>query len=155
MIQETINSLKGELTGMLTQKTGITPDKANASVDIAKDDIVSGLKKEASNGNISGLMGLLKGGSTSGNPIVTSIVNQYAGSLIAKLGLPESVSKQAAAFAIPFILSKRQGKTAGKSDTDIAGMLGGDLGGGMGDMLKKGLGGLGGLGGGLGGLFGK
>jgi hypothetical protein len=34
-------------------------------------------------------------------------------------------------------------------------MLGGDLGGGMGDMLKKGLGGLGGLGGGLGGLFGK
>jgi hypothetical protein len=152
MIQATINSLKGELTGMLTQKTGLTPDKASASVDIAKEDIASGLKKEASNGNISGLMGLLKGGNTTGNPIVGNIINQYAVSLITRLGLSETVSRQVAAFAIPFILSKLQGKTAGKSDGDIAGMLGGDPGGGMGDLLKKGLGG---LGGGLCGLFGR
>jgi hypothetical protein len=151
MIQDLVNSMKGELTGMLTQKTGLTPDKAGASVDIAKDSIANGLKNELTGGNISGLMGLLKGGSTSGNPIVTNLVNQYAGSLIAKLGLPESVSKQVATFAVPFILSKIQGRTAGKSDTDIAGMLGGDLGG-VGDLLKKGVGG---LGGGLGGLFGK
>ena len=155
MIQETINSMKGELTGLLTQKTGLTPDKAGASVDIAKDDILSGLKKEATGGNVAGLMGLLKGGSATGNPIVTNIVNQYAGSLITKLGLPESMSKQVATFAIPFILSKLQSKTAGKSDGDLASMMGGDLGGGMGDLLKKGLGGMGGLGGGLGGLFGK
>jgi hypothetical protein len=151
MIQDLVNSMKGELTGMLTQKTGLTPDKAGASVDIAKDSIANGLKNELTGSNISGLMGLLKGGSTSGNPIVTNLVNQYAGSLIAKLGLPESVSKQVATFAVPFILSKIQGRTAGKSDTDIAGMLGGDLGG-VGDLLKKGVGG---LGGGLGGLFGK
>lgn len=151
MIQETINSMKGELTGLLTQKTGLTADKAGPAVDIAKDDILSGLKNEASSGNVSGLMSLLKGGNTAGNPIVTNMVNQYAGSLITKLGLPESVSKQVATFAIPFILSKFQSKTAGKSDSDIAGMMGGDLGGGMGDILKKGLGGLGGLGG----LFGK
>jgi hypothetical protein len=152
MIQETINSLIGELTGLLTQKTGLTPDKANASVDLAKEDIATGLKKEVSNGNIAGLMGLLKGGSTSGNPIVNNLINQYAVSLIAKLGLPEPVSRQVAAFAIPFILSKLQGKAAGKSNTELAGMLGGDMGGGMGDLLNKGLGG---LGGGLGGLFGK
>jgi hypothetical protein len=152
MIQETINSLKGELTGLLTQKTGLTADKADASVDLAKENITSGLKKEVSNGNISGLMGLLKGGNTGTNPIVTNLINQYGGSLIAKLGLSEPVSRQVAAFAIPFILSKLQGKTSGKSDGDIASMLSGDLGGGMGDLLKKGLGG---LGGGLGGLFGK
>jgi hypothetical protein len=145
MIQDLVNSVKGELTGMLTQKTGLAPDKAGASVDIAKDSIANGLKNELSSGNISGLMGLLKGGSTTGNPIVTNIINQYAGSLISKLGLPESVSKQVATFAVPFILSKIQGKTAGKSDTDIAGMLGGDLGGGLGNLLGKGLGGLGGL----------
>ncbi len=152
MIQETINAVKGELTGLLTQKTGLTPDKANASADLAKDEIVNGLKKEASSGNISGLMGLLKGGNMAGNPVMTNIINQYAGSLITKLGLPDNVSKQVATFAIPFIMSKLQGKTAGKSEGDIASMLGGDLGGGVGDMLKKGLGG---LGGGLGGLFGK
>lgn len=151
MIQETINSMKGELTGLLTQKTGLTADKAGPAVDLAKDNILSGLQKEATGGNIGGLMSMLKGGNTAGNPIVTNIVNQYAGSLISKLGLPEAMSKQVATFAIPFILSKFQSQTAGKSDGDIASMLGGDLGGGMGDMLKKGLGGLGGLGG----MFGK
>jgi hypothetical protein len=152
MIQETINSMKGELSGLLTQKTGLTADKAGPAVDLAKDNILSGLKQEAAGGNIGGLMSLLKGGNTAGNPIVANIVNQYAGSLIAKLGLPEGISKQVATFAVPFILSKLQSSTAGKSDGDIAGMLGGDLGGGMGDLLKKGLGG---LGGGLGGMFGK
>jgi hypothetical protein len=139
MLTEIINSFKGELTQNLTQKTGLTPDKASESVNLAKQEVVNGLNQEASSGNISGLLDLFKGGQDiMRNPIAGNIMNQYAGSLITKLGLPESVSRNVSAMVIPFILNQIQSRTANRPANEVADLMGNEFGG-LTGMLSKGL----------------
>lgn len=147
MISNIIESLSGELTNHLTQKTGISSAKVSDSVIIAKDDIVDSLKSEAASGNINGLLDLFRGKQAVGsNPIVMNIINKYAGSLITKLGLPETVSRAAATYIIPFIFNQFISRTKSSSmkEGELFDLLGSEVGGfsfilknGLGDELNK------------------
>lgn len=146
MLESLINSVKGQLTGELQNKFDLQPDTANKSVDLAKENLTDGLKKEASSGDFSGIMDILKGnkGATE-HPAMNSMIGNYVNDLSTKLGIPEQVAKQVGPYAMSFLMNKFSGKVQneGMSKAGILGMLGG----GLTDNVTKGLGNK------LGGLF--
>lgn len=150
MIADIISSFKGDMISNLTSKFGIGPDKAESSVDIAKDNVTATLKSEAAKGNFAELKSALSGNQTGAqNGVVNKIIQNYMGDLTAKLGLSSSQSSSIANFVIPFIFNKIAGKTKSEGEMDesnILSMLGG------GDAIKNIKEGIGDK---LGGLFGK
>ncbi|MEK6482221.1 DUF937 domain-containing protein [Catalinimonas sp. 4WD22] len=151
MLDQIINSLKGELAKKFTGEFGMQEDKVDDAVGIAKDDIFETVKDEVGRGNLGGLMSLFQNKEQIGsNPIVTNIIKKYAGDLGSKLGLDPSLSSTIANFAIPFILGRfiSTAQEKGVDQASLMSMLGGSgQGKDMGDMLK------GQFGDSLGGLF--
>jgi hypothetical protein len=142
MLENIINSVKGQLTGELQNKFNLNPTQADQSVDLAKENVQAGLQKEAAGGDVSGIMNMLKGQAASGNhPAVAGMVNNYVSQLTTKLGLPAGVASQVGPFVIQFIMGKLSGKAASgeMNQNDLMGMLGGGLKdklpGGLGDKL--------------------
>ncbi|OKL42233.1 hypothetical protein [Pontibacter flavimaris] len=135
MIENIINTIKGQLTGELQSKYNLEPEKANQSVDLAKDNVVNELKQRAGSGDMGGLMDVFKGNKAPADSSATnSIINKYVGDLTSKLGIPAGVANQVAPFVINFIMQKIQGQaSAGNlNETDL---LGGLTGGGLKDKL--------------------
>ena len=142
MLNDLINSVKGQLTGELQNKFQLQPDTANKSVDLAKDHLENGLKNEATSGNFGGIIDVLKGNkSATEQPAVNKMIGKYVNDLSTKLGVPETIARQVGPFVISFVMNKLSGKVS--SEGDLMGMLGG----GLKDKLP------GGLGDKLGGLF--
>ncbi|MFD2248435.1 hypothetical protein [Pontibacter ruber] len=142
MLENIINSVKGQLTGELQSKFNLNPTQANQSVDLAKENVETGLKQQAAGGDIGGIMNMLKGGpSTAGShPAVGGIINNYVHDLSIKLGIPAGVASQVGPYVIQFIMGKLSGKVSSgeTSQSDLMGMLGGlggKLPGGLGDKL--------------------
>ncbi|MCX2739434.1 hypothetical protein [Pontibacter anaerobius] len=132
MIENLINNLKGELTGELQNKFNLQPDTANKSVDLAKDNVLHELKQRTG-GDMGGLMDVLKGKKAPADSSATnSIINKYMGDLTSKLGIPESVAKQVAPFAINFIMQKIGAQSGSLNESDLLGDL---IGGGLKDKL--------------------
>jgi hypothetical protein len=147
MIDSVISSLKGELSSKLTSQFGLSSDKVEPSVNLAKDNVKEGLLSEAKKGNFSDIKNLLSGNQAQSSGIVNNITNNYIGDLTSKLGIPSSMASSVGNFVIPFIMQKLGQTTQGQNldQASIMSMLGG------GDALKN----LGGLGGKLGGMFGN
>ncbi len=141
MLENIINSVKGQLTGDLQSKFNLSPDQANQSVDLAKDNMANGLRKEASGGDFGGIMNMLKGGqaTTASHPAVNSMTQNYIHDLAAKVGIPAGVASQIGPYVMQFLMSKLSGKVnSGEvGQQDLMGMLGG---GGLKDKLPGGLG---------------
>ncbi len=146
MLENIINQVKGQLTGELQDKFHLQPDTANRSVDLAKENLMEEVKSRATSGDVNGVMNMLKNNGGTGTSGVDSMISKYVSDLTSKLGVPESIAKQVAPFAISFIMQKVSGKMASDNlgQSDILGSL---VGGKIKDTLGKGLGGK------LGGLF--
>lgn len=140
MLENIINEVKGQLTGELQNKFQLQPDTANRSVDLAKDNLVDELKQRAGSGDLGSFMDVLKGnkGATESSA-VNSTIQKYISDLTSKVGIPESIAKQVAPFAINFIMQKVSGKmaTEGLGQSEILGSL---VGGKIKDTLGKSLG---------------
>lgn len=109
MIDQIINSLKGELTSKLVSDYNIEDKNVDQAVDVAQKSIMETVQGEVGRGNISGLLSMLQDkDQVAANPIVTHMIRKYAGDLGAKLGLEPSVAASIANFAIPFIIGKFQ-----------------------------------------------
>jgi hypothetical protein len=135
MIENLINNMKGQLTGELQSKFNLEPDKANQSVDLAKDNVVNELKQRAGSGDMGGLLDVLKGTKAPADSSATnSIINKYVGDLTTKLGIPQNMANQIAPFAINFIMQKIGGQ-AGAGNLKESDLLGGLMGGGLKDKL--------------------
>lgn len=137
MLENIINQVKGQLAGELQDKFQLQPDTASRSVDLAKKNMLHEVKSRATSGDVSGVMNMLKGGQ--GASGTDSIISKYVGDLTSKLGIPESIAKQVAPFAISFIMQKVSGKMASDNlgQSEILGSL---VGGNIKDTLGKGLG---------------
>jgi len=109
MIDQIINSLKGELSSKLVSDYNIEDKNVDQAVDVAQKSIMETVQGEVGRGNISGLLSMLQDkDQVAANPIVTHMIRKYAGDLGAKFGLEPSVAASIANFAIPFIIGKFQ-----------------------------------------------
>lgn len=147
MFTDIINNMKGQLTGELQSKYNLEPEKANKSVDLAKDNLMDEMKNRASSGDFGGIMDVLKGskGPTE-SAAVNSSIERYVGDLTDKLGIPKSIANQVGPFVMTFIMNRLSSKVTseGMGQSDIMSSL---IGGGIKDSITKGIGGK------LGGMF--
>ncbi|MEL7001120.1 MAG: hypothetical protein AAFN93_00135 [Bacteroidota bacterium] len=144
MLDQILSSVKGELSSKMTE-LGLPSDKADDAVAIAKDDVLDVFKKEATGGNMAGILNLFNGKESIGSSsLVSSLVTQYGGSLISKLGLNPTTANMIAKFSIPFIMNKINDDSPddGIGESGLAKMIGGGIMDSLGDSLKDKLGGL-------------
>lgn len=147
---EQITKLVEQISSSEVAKGAITSDLTSAVTKETGDSIINGLKDSVSSGDISGLTSLLSGSASNiaSNPIVSGMVGNLATSLIAKLGLPESVADSFASGVVPQVISAIVAKIqGGESGFDLSNILSGLGGGGAQDLLGSLLGGKEGLGG--------
>jgi len=148
MLDQIMNLAKSQ-AGEYLQKSDVelNDEQISGVQDAAQESIVDGLKGELMSGNISGLTGMLTGGSSgiTGNPIVQKIIQMFGGSLVSKVGLGSGVATGLASGMIPNIIgtisSKFSSEDKGDAAFDLAALSGLAGGGGVGDMLKGAIGG--------------
>jgi len=140
MLENIINNMKTQLTGELQSKYNLEPDKANRSVDLAKDNLLNEVKHRAGSGDMGGLLDVLKGSKgLAESSAVNQVIRNYVGDLTRKLGIPDTMARQIGPFVITFVMNKLSGQVGagGAGQGDLLGSL---LGGGLGSSLGKGLG---------------
>ena len=160
MLDKLMDSIGGDVIKTLTEKTGISTDQAKEVLPIATNTLQSGLMKEVTDGNISGILGMFnsQGDGMTNNPIFKMIQQQFVGNLMSKMGLPESLAGMVSGSGLNSIIGGLAGKMGGGDSGEVTkdsmmSSLG--LGGGLEDMAKGLLKGqLGDKLGGLGKLFG-
>jgi hypothetical protein len=161
MLDTLIDSVKGQVIGAITEKTGLDVDQAQRSIPVAKESVTEGVTAAITGGNVGGILDMLKSAAGSGgtgnliqNTVYKGIAAQFISKVTSALGIPESMAQQVASVALPMILSKLGGaaQSAGDSDEidqrsvlEAMGLDAGSLLGKAGGELGKKLGGLGGL----------
>lgn len=151
MLNSIMTSLKGDLLPQLTSQFGLSSDKAESSIALAKDNVAGGLSSEVSKGNFGAVQNMFsEGSSAQGHPLASNITNNYIGDLTSKLGLSNAQSTSIANFIMPMIFQKLGMQMKGQGKEGIMSMLGGM--GGKGSVMDKLPGGLGGK---IGGMFNK
>ena len=142
MLDQLMDSLKGEVISNITSKAGISADQAQNILPIASETLQSGLLKEVTGGNMAGILGMFNSGSgLADNPIFSSLKGMFLKNIMAKAGLPESVAGLVAGSGMESIIGGLAGKLGGSgavSEDSIMSNLGlGGGGGGIADMAKN------------------
>ncbi len=140
MIKNLINeALSANGTAMLDD-LGLSSDKQDKAIDLAKDSVLGGLTQSFQSGNIGEITKAFSGGSSSS--LVQSIISTYGSRLTSKLGLNESLAKTISTTIIPMVfnyIGKKEDAPT-ESNEDVKGLLSDLVGSGIkdkvGGMLK-------------------
>jgi hypothetical protein len=160
MLENLIQLVKENAAEAITNNSAIPNSSNESAITDTATSIFEGLKSQVQDGNMGGLIDIVKNsGSVSAiasNPIVQNIVKSLASSLAAKYGVDAASSNGIASDIVPNVLSQLISKAKDPNDSsfDLQGVmssLGAKLD--LGTIMSM-AGGGGGLLGGLGKLFG-
>lgn len=142
MYDQILDLVKNQLGTDPQVAEAIPPGQTEAVHQEVAHQLTQGLASQSQMpGGIGGLLSMLQGGLTSGNPIGSAIEGSVVSSLGSKFGLSPAITGAIAA-ALPALLQKFAHKANDPNDNSISI-----------DSITKSLSGLTGGGGGLGGLF--
>lgn len=147
MIDDIINSLKGELGGSLMEKFGLDSSQKDQAMDITKETITEKISGAATGGGLSGIMNLFSSNDNDddGNSMLDDITSSLSGKFSSQLGIDSDKSGGITSMIMEKVTSMFGDKLGGNFEIgDLLGMIGGGKSGGIGGLLGK-----------LGGLFGK
>jgi hypothetical protein len=148
MLQDIINQTADGLLSDLKGKFGLDEAKANETLGISKDSLISSLGKEVASGNLDGILNMLNAGSGAQNTeVFKNLMEGLNSSYISKLGISPEMASRIGNVVLPMILSAISGAKSGElGKIDLMKMLGEGFGGSLmdkaGDLLKGGLGNL-------------
>lgn len=148
MLQDIINQTADGLLSDLKGKFGLDEAKANETLSISKDSLISSLGKEVASGNLDGILNMLNAGSGAQNTdVFKNLMEGLNSSYISKLGISPEMASRIGNVVLPMILSAISGAKSGElGKIDLMKMLGEGFGGSLmdkaGDLLKGGLGNL-------------
>lgn len=145
MIDQLIKLVQQNAGEAIVNNSAIPNQFNGAAVESVAQQIMSGLKGQASQGNIQELTSMFKGGNLgalASNPVVSQIISKVAGDFAAKFGVSPQTAQSIAAGLIPTVMSQFVNKTndPGDKDFDLQDMLRGFTGNSglnMGDLLGK------------------
>ncbi len=146
MIDDIINSLKGELGGSLMEKFGLDSSQKDQAMDITKETITEKISGAATGGGLSGIMNLFSANDNDaeGNSMLEDITSSLSSQFSSKLGVDSEKSGGITSMIMEKVTAMFGDKLGKNFEIgDLLGMLGGNSGG-IGGMLGK-----------LGGMFGK
>ncbi|WP_375561636.1 hypothetical protein ACE193_03545 [Bernardetia sp. OM2101] len=153
MLDDLLKLAQGQLGTQLTQEAGLSEDQVSKTADVAKDSFLTQMASEAMSGNLPQLLDIFNGkaSTTTANPMVMRLVDQFGGDMMEKMGVSKETAAMVSNMVIPFVMSKIGSPETGKADD--AGSMMSQLGLDNLDNIGGMLGGLLGKKGGLGGLF--
>ena len=142
MINNILQTLKGELAGKLAGQSELSSDKAEEASSTITNTVKDEITSKAEKGQFDDIMSLLgKGGAASG--FAGNLESKVAQNLAARVGIPQNVASKIASFAVPFVVNKLGDFTSSKGKDNKEGiqeMLGGLGLGSLKDKLPGGLG---------------
>lgn len=146
MIEDLINGLKGQLSEKLQSEEGVSPTQVDGIMDVVKDVSQEKIGGELLSGNLGGVMSLFSDAPNTqeADSLQTSLTSGIMEGLIGKLGFDKSKASSIVNTVLPVLINLFTDKNKETPDGDassLTGLFGGD-GGGLGGMVKKGLGGL-------------
>ncbi len=119
MFDQILDLVKQHLGGNSQLSSAIPAGQADAVHNEIANQVTHGLARQASSqGGVGGLLSMLQGGMSSGNPITSAIEGGLTSSLGSKFGLPPAVTGMIAG-ALPGILQKFAHKAADPNDSSI------------------------------------
>ena len=146
MIEELINGLKGQLSEKLQSEEGVSPTQVDGIMDVVKDVSKEKIGGELLSGNLGGIMNLFSDESNTqeADSLQTGLTSGIMEGLIGKLGFDKSKASSIVNTILPVLISFLTDKNKETPSGDASALSGlfGDDGGGLGGMVKKGLGGL-------------
>ena len=138
-----------ELLSQLAGKFNLDSEKSGEVLNVATESVQNDLLAEVTSGNLSGILSLFNGESSSTAGLLSEkITGSLAQNLLNKVGIKNEIAIKVAQFVIPFIVEKISQKkpsggfTSGGVTDLITGSLGDQLQNKAADLLKGGLGGL-------------
>jgi hypothetical protein len=157
MIDQLLSSVKGMVGEQLAGKVNFDQTQLEKTMEVTKESVLGGLKKEALGGNVSGILNLFNGKDVANNenPIVSSVSNMFVVKAIEKLGVNAETAMSLSNTVVPLVMQKFASKDEtgeAKSELELMDLIGFSADSDMKELvsgyLKKGtdlLGGLGGL----------
>ncbi len=144
MLDDLLQLAQGQLGTQLQEEAGLSSSQVGETVDVAKNSFLTQMASEALSGNLPQLLDIFNGkaSTTTANPMVMRLVNQFGGDMMEKMGVSKETAAMVSNMVIPFIMSKIGSPETGSAEDE-------------GSMMSKlGLDNLDNIGGMLGGLFG-
>ena len=94
MIDDIINSLKGELGGSLMEKFGLDSNQKDQAMDITKETITDKISEATSGGGLSGIMNLFSSNDNDdeGNSMLEGITSTLSSKFSSQLGVDSEKS---------------------------------------------------------------
>lgn len=146
MFEQIMSLVKGQVMDKVDGISGIPEDKKDATVETTTHSLLDGLKKYATAGNISQLVSMFGGGSSSAetNSLTSSLESNVVTALAQKVGLSPVVAQTIASKVIPAVMSLLKKKVGDDNEPgfnletlvgSLAGKDKGSSGGGVMDML--------------------
>jgi uncharacterized protein YidB (DUF937 family) len=122
MFSETV---KDQLEDKIMESIGMDADKADKTVKVGTETILSGFTDELMSGNVSGLTDLVKGGTqnVAQNSIVSNISQKVVSALAEQVGLSQSMANKAVEIIIPFVMNMLNEKDADDSPFSLDSMF--------------------------------
>ena len=119
MFDQILDLVKEHMGGNSQLTSAIPGGQADAVHNEVANQITNGLASHAaSQGGVGGLLSMLQGGLTSGNPVTNAIEGGLVSSLGSKFGLPPAATGAIAA-ALPGLLQKFAHKANDPNDSSI------------------------------------
>jgi len=154
MLDQLMNSIGGDVISSLTEKAGITAEQAEQVMPVAQETLQEGLMKEATSGNVEGILGMFNSGAgLESNGMFGSLKGMFVQNIITKLGLPAPVAAMVAGTGLTGILGGLAGKMGGAGNITQDGLMSSLGMGGAGGLMDAAAGMLGGGGDAAGGLM--
>ena len=151
MLDDLLQLAQGQLGTQLQQEAGLSSSQVSETVDVAKNSFLTQMASEAMSGNLPQRLDIFNGkaSTTTANPIVMRLVNQFGGDMMEKMGVSKETAAMVSNMVIPFVMSKIGSPETGTADDagSMMSQLGLDKLDNIGGMLGGLLGGKGGLGG--------
>jgi hypothetical protein len=143
MLDDLLQLAQGQLGTQLQQEAGLSSSQVGETVDVAKNSFLTQMASEAMSGNLPQLLDIFNGKATTttANPLVMRLVNQFGGDMMEKMGVSKETAAMVSNMIIHFVMSKIGSPETGKADDagsmmsqlgldnldGISGMLGGLL----------------------------
>lgn len=136
MIKNLISEALNANGASMLEGFGLSSDKQDKALGLAKDSVLDGLTQSFQSGNIGAITRAFSEGSS--NSLVQSIISTYGSKLISKLGLNESLAKTISSAIIPMIFNYIGKKEDAPTDSDegVKDLLGDLVGSGIKDKLS-------------------
>jgi hypothetical protein len=130
MINNFLQTIKGDLAGKLAGQTDLSSNKAEEASSTVTGTVQNEITDKAEKGQFDEIMGLFgKGGTSTG--FANNMISKVTGNLSSKVGLSPDVANKIASFAVPFIVSKLGDFTSAKGKDNKGGIQ--EM---MGDLMK-------------------